>query len=280
MKGSDSRSWIPLLLAVGAAAALAYYWLNVRGAAPEPAVTTPVEPVADAEDEPGEPRYPVAPSMPERIVAEELTPLPALDESDRYFELEMADIFGSGIDDMLVDADLIEKFVATVDNLPRSQVAERIRPVGRVLGPFSADGQDGSGQYTLNPDNYRRYDFLVNMLATADIDELVDLYQRFYPLFQEVYVDLGYPQGHFSDRVVEVIDHLLTTPDVDEPVDLVRPHVLYEYADPRLEALSSGQKVLLRIGGEHRVRVMQFLEELRDAIIALSTPARPDADTL
>ena len=275
MTDTNSRWLIPLLLALGAAAGLGYFWLETRDTGPE-TVTVPVPPPAEPEEAPDtdEPRYPVAPSMPGRVAGGDLTPLPALDESDRYFELAMVDVFGSGIDDMLADTALIEKIVASVDNLTRPLVAERIRPISGVDGPFSADGQDGSGQFTLNPSNYRRYDFLVNLLATADIDGLVATYRRFYPLFQEAYVNLGYPDGYFNDRAVEVIDHLLETPDVDDPVELVRPHVLYEYADPALEERSSGQKLLLRIGPEHRVRVMQFLEELRDELIVLETPAR------
>lgn len=272
MNNQSSLWMIPALLALGAGAALWYYWEQVEKPRPEP-VSVPREPERAAE-EPTLPRYPVAPAIPERSAAENLMPLPPLNESDRYFELAMVDVFGSGIDDMLVDTALIEKIVATVDNLPRSQVAERIRPVSGVLGPFSADGQDGSGQYTVNPANYQRYDFLVNLLATADLEVLVDTYRRFYPLFQEAYVNLGYPQGYFNDRVVEVIDHLLETPEIDEPVELLRPHVLYEYADPELEALSSGQKLILRTGSEHAVRIKQFLEELRELIGSADPPSR------
>jgi len=53
----------------------------------------------------------------------------------------------------------------------------------------------------------------------------------------------------------------------------VRPHVLYEYADPELEALSAGQKLLIRIGPAHRAVVRDFLEDLRDRITAGLTPA-------
>ena len=197
--------------------------------------------------------------------------LPALAESDEYFRLDLAELFGSGVGELLVDTAVIEKIVATVDNLPRDHVAEKIRPIAGIVGPYLADGQDGSGQYTINSANYERYDFLVNLAANADLKALVEIYQRYYPLFQEAYTGLGYPDGYFNDRAIAVIDHLLETPEVREPVDLVRPHVLYEYADPDLEALSSGQKMLLRIGSDNAVRVKQFLEELR-ALLAATSP--------
>ena len=266
MNDNTSTWLIPALLAIAVAAVAWYFWNEDKRApaAPVP-VAQPTMPVQHQEPS-DEPRYPVEPSMPERPATENLTPLPGLDDSDRYFELAIAEVFGSGIEQLLVDTALIEKIVATVDNLPRDRVAERIRPIERVSGPFLVDGQDGSGEYTVNPANYARYDFLVNMLAVADLPALVNTYRRFYPLFQEAYVNLGYPDGYFNDRLVEVINHLLETPDPDILPELTRPHVLFEYADPNLEALSGGQKMILRAGPDHATRIKQFLEELRDAV--------------
>jgi hypothetical protein len=108
-------------------------------------------------------------------------------------------------------------------------------------------------------------------IASADIDAIVDTYRRFYPLFQRSYERLGYPDGYFNDRVVQVIDHLLATPpQPDGPIKLVRPHVLYEFADSRLEALSSGQKLLLRMGPEHAATVKRFLQDLRSEVASVN----------
>jgi hypothetical protein len=270
--GESSRSAAPVVVVIvlGAAAALGWYVWG-RNTAPS-RIEMPLEagpPAAVALDE--GPEFPLPPAMPERERPGELTPLPALDDSDRYFELELSGVLGPGVAELLVDDALIEKFVATIDNLPRLTVAERIRPVGRLSDPFAVDGQDGSDLYTMNPANFDRYDLLVTMLERADRDEIVDVYRRFYPLFRQAFVNLGYPDGYFNDRLVEVIDHLLATPDVDDSVRLVRPHVLYEFENPELEALSAGQKLLLRIGSEHRLVIKQFLEEIRDRIT--SSPA-------
>ncbi len=264
-----THRYFGLLLAVVLVAGAAVAFWYMRGEPiPEP---VPVEPSAavDAssvsEADPG-PKFPVEPPTIARDEVPELTPLPPLEQSDAYFEIELVELFGTGIADLLVDEALIEKVVATVDALPTPQVAEKVRPIGPLLGSFTVDGQDDSGIFALNPASHERYDFLVNLAASADIDVVTQSYRRFYPLLQEAYVNLGYPNGHFNDRVVEVIDHLLATPEVDEPVQLVRPHVLYEFADPSLESLSGGQKMLLRAGSDHSVRIKQFLEEFRDAI--------------
>ncbi len=270
MHDRGSQWLIPVLLAVAAAGAVWFYWQDVS----TPTATKPA--VADApsaiESEPGPigPRFPLPQTSSNEANRSNLMALPPLNRSDEYFKLDMAGLFGSGVNELLVDTAIIEKLVAAIDSLPRNHLAERIRPVADVVGPYLADGQDGSGQYTINTGNYRRYDFMVNLLASADIEALVEVYRRFYPLFQEAYEGLGYPQGYFNDRAIDVIDHLLATPEVPEPVSLVRPHVLYEYADPALESLSSGQKLMLRIGNDHAVRVKQFLEELR---VLIADPA-------
>jgi methylase of polypeptide subunit release factors len=72
--------------------------------------------------------------------------------------------------------------------------------------------------------------------------------------------------------VVAVIDHLLATPEPQGPLQLVQPKVMYRFADEALEALSPGQKLLLRIGPAHARTVKQKLGEVR-ALIATPAPA-------
>lgn len=213
------------------------------------------------------PKYPVTPAERSEPAQRDLVPLPPLDDSDSYFLAALVDIFGTNVEAFLVQEALIDRIVATIDNLPREHVAEKIRPAGQLPQSFSVNQAGGDGPIYLSPDNYQRYDPLVTKLASADIDAVVDTYRRFYPLFQKSYERLGYPNSYFNDRVVEVIDHLLVVPpQPDEPIRLVRPHVLYKFADPRLEALSSGQKLLLRMGPGHATTVRRFLQDLRSEL--------------
>src|SRR5690606_6346806 len=112
------------------------------------------------------------------------------------------------------------------------------------------------------------YDALVKMVQAMDVAQVASAYQRYYPLFQEAYQDLGYPDGYFNDRLVEVSDHLLATPEGDGPIRLTRPSVYYEFADAQLEALAVGQKTLIRIGPRNAAVVKQKLRELRQAVAA------------
>lgn len=260
----QSRHIFIVVLLLGLAGLAAMLWLRL----PEPpaAVESPL-PAADSETpaEPATPRYPLPEAEPRDRPA--LQPLPALDESDEYFKLELTDLLGEQVAERIASTALIERFVATIDNLTRQQVAERLRPVEAPESAFAVAGQDDSGEYQLSRDNYRRYDLLVAQFEQLEPAAAMELYRRFYPLLQKAYEGLGYPDGYFNDRLVEVIDHLLATPEVEEPIMLVRPHVLYRYADDDLEALSAGQKLMIRIGPGHRETVRAKLSELRRRLV-------------
>jgi len=267
MQKQTTQWFIPVLLAIAAAGALWYYWAQVNKPRPVPVSTT--EPVAEEPVVLPGPLHPIPDIQVDQSEKPDLMPLPPLEQSDEYFKLELVEIFGNLMGEILADSGAIEKVVATVDNLPREHIAERMRPVGGLGGQFEIGGQDGSGGFSISQDNYRRYDELVALVTSADLNEVVDMYRRFYPLFQSAYTNLGYPDGYFNDRVVEVIDHLLETPEPVGLVALVRPHVLYEYADPELQSLSSGQKLMLRMGNDHMARIKKMLRELRELVTQL-----------
>ena len=92
---------------------------------------------------------------------------------------------------------------------------------------------------------------------------LAAVYVRFYPLFQQAYQSLGYPNGYFNDRLVVTIDNLLAAPDITTDIALVRPNVMYQFADPKLEDLSAGQKLMLRMGPNNAAVIKAKLRELR-----------------
>lgn len=263
----DTISWLlPILLTAGIALALWYYWSTTNRDV-QPVEEISQQPVAQPEpaSEPG-PRHPLPEPSGEPVEKPALEPLPSLDNSDDYFKLALADLFGKALVPSLAESQLIEHLAATVDNLPRTHVAQRMRPVTGVEGRFLVRAGDDSDSFRLDPDNYRRYDSLVGMVEASDPKAVAEVYRRFYPLMQKAYVNLGYPDGYFNDRVIEAIDDLLATPDVAEPPALVRPNVLYEFADPDLEKLSSGQKLLIRVGPEHRQTIRNKLRELRELI--------------
>jgi DUF3014 family protein len=260
----------PLVMIAAVALAGYFVWRGMHS--PEPASAPAAAPPTPAQTS-NEPSAPVGPKYPIEAVAPatEQTPLPAPADSDTTLQEALATLFaGAPLDRVFYLEQIVPRFVATIDNLPRQTVALQkmpVKPVGGAMDVSSADGR-----VLLRADNAERYAMYVRMLEQADTQRLVQAYARLYPLFQKAYQDLGYPQGYFNDRLVEVIDHLLATPDVPAPVELSQPKVLYEYADPSLEARSAGQKILIRMGPVNESRVKTKLREIRRALTGQALP--------
>ena len=249
-----------LLVVLAAAAGGGYYLWRMR----EPAVLPPApEPAAQTAPAP---TAAVEPSIEHPVdAAPPAAPLPPLAESDPAIFTALAGLFGKpSFDQIFVPENLVRHTVATVDNLPRKQVAVRLNPVKPVAGTFRTTGQDTS--LAIAPDNAARYTPFVRVLETVDGKKLVAIYTQFYPLFQQSYTELGYPSRYFNDRVFEVIDHLLAAPEVKGPIALAQPKVLYEFVDPALQELSAGQKILVRMGPDNEARVKAKLREIRKAL--------------
>jgi len=161
---------------------------------------------------------------------------------------------------------IIERIVITVDNMTLRTLPPKHALVRAPKGKFKVIEKEDY-QYTLNEKNFKRYTPYVDLIEKVNIKDLVTVYVHFYPLFQEVYESLGYPDSYFNDRLIEVINHLQETPEVVGPIELQRPHVFYIYADPALEGLSAGQRTLLRMGTDNAGRLKQVLLNLRDEIL-------------
>ena len=169
------------------------------------------------------------------------------------------------IETLLVPQNIVRHIVVTIDNLPRKKVAVDLRPVKPTAGQTVVSPQ--GDLLVLSEANFERYNTFARAVQAADVKSMVVVYKRLYPLFQQAYEDLGYPGKYFNDRLVEVIDHLLETPEVAPPIQLEQPRVFYTFADPGLESRSAGQKLLIRMGPANARAVKEKLRELRAAIV-------------
>jgi hypothetical protein len=229
----------------------------------------PAKPVAA---NPPQPAVPEEPAIKHPVpAAEKPEPLPPLDESDQPVQNALAGLIGpESIERFVVTKDLVRHIVVSIDNLPDQKVAERLRPVKPVPDRFAVSGSEEAP--VLDPSNYERYKPLVQLIRSTDTQRLIATYTRYYPLFQDAYESLGHPPQYFNDRLIEVIDHLLATPDLEGPIALAQPGVLYEYADSTLESRSAGQKALIRMGSDNSAAVKSKLKELRAALLAQKPP--------
>lgn len=192
--------------------------------------------------------------------------LPKLDESDTSVTNELTHLFGrENLLAYLQSDKIIRRFVATIDNLPRKQAPERMMVLKPVAGNFMVS-EAGLTQRTIDPGNAKRYVGYVDLFRAVSVQSLVDLYIQLYPLCQQAYRELGYPDGVFNERLIEALDDLLAAPEVSPPVGVTQPKVLYEFTDNDLEARSAGQKIMIRMGLANEVEVKAVLRSIRKKI--------------
>lgn len=243
-----------VVILVGALAAY-YYWQQTQ---PEPdAVEVTALPPTSAPPQP----------MVRQVVKvpEAKFPLPQLGESDSVMLEALASLMGKeSLLKIFRVEQLIHNIVVTIDHLPSQGLPVNTMPVTPVPGNLVASVADG--EMSMSPKNTERYTPYVRLAGVMNTEKLVALYLRFYPLFQQSYEELGYPNKYFNDRLIEVIDHLLAAPDIKEPVKLVQPKIVYAYADPDLEGRSIGQRILMRIGSANEAKVKTMLQEIRQEL--------------
>jgi Protein of unknown function (DUF3014) len=254
------------------------YFVFLRQPSAPPVAMAPAPPpampeAASSAPAPPQIRHPLEAASAPEPSASAAAPLPALADADAVVQGALGDLLGRRAALQLLQTDrFIQRIVATVDNLPTRQASPRLWPVHPMAGRFTAREEGGALQ--VDPDNARRYLPLVQLVEAIDPASAAALYRRLYPLFQQAYRELGYPQGYFNDRLVEVIDHLQATPQVEGPLAMTltevkgpypstTPWLHYEFADPALQSLSAGQRALLRSGVVNQRRLLAWLSAFR-----------------
>ena len=283
---TSSTPWVlaaVLACAVGAGAAW-WFWLRPAQApvAPPPVAAVPETPAAPSPmPEASGPHNPIDALAPADAA------LPALAESDPRVAELLADLLGRDkVASFLLTDGFVRRVVATVDNLARAQAPSRMWPVQPMPQRFVVDAE-GDAPTTVAPANAARYSAFLAFAEAVPMEPAVALYARLYPLFQQAYEELGYPRRYFNDRLVAVLDHLLLAPEPQGPLRVkltpvntdvpnLRPWVRCEFVDPALESLSSGQKILVRMGPANEVRAKALIRDLRKRVAtsALQPPPR------
>ena len=274
--------FLPWAAAAALVLGLLAFWLWPRPALP-PAPAAPAAepagaaPTASAPPPPASTRSPATPPVDDTAVQAPpappttVAPLAADDASVRQ---ALTGLLGREAVLALLQTDgFAERVVATVDALPRGHAAPRLWPVHPAEGRFTVDGG------RIAAANEQRYAPFVRMVERLDPAAAAGLYRRLQPQLQAAYENLGYPGRRFDDRLLEVVDHLLATPQPDSPPAVTltevkgpiapeRPWVRYEYADPALESRSAGQRILLRLGDAQRRSLIDWLRAFRAQVAA------------
>ena len=190
------------------------------------------------------------------------TLLPILEDSDSYMLAAITGLLGNeSLMKIFINKNLVQNLVVTIDNLPSMSAPTKVMPIELAGGEFLTAGRDSS--LAISVKNAERYDAYMKIVDIVDAKTFVQLYVKSYPLFQQAYEELGYPDKYFNDRLIFVINDLLAAPDVEEPVKLVQPLVVYKYAESPLENSSIGQRIMMRIGSHNADKLKSKLRQIK-----------------
>lgn len=286
---ASSTHWgvATVLVCSVAAGAAWWFWLPPvePPATPPPVVVAPPPPEIPATPPAPPPMAEASgPQNPVDALAPADVALPALAESDARVTDLLAQLLGRDkVASFFLTDGFVRRVVATVDNLGRAQAPSRMWPVQPMPQRFTVQGD--ATATTIAANNAARYSAIVGFAEVVPLEPAVALYARLYPLFQQAYEELGYPKNYFNDRLVAVLDHLLLAPEPQEPVAVTllpvttevtntRPWVRYEFVDPALQSLSSGQKIMVRMGLANERRAKVVLAELRKRVASGAVATR------
>tara|TARA_R110001599_G_scaffold65838_2_gene185799 strand:- start:52627 stop:53481 length:855 start_codon:yes stop_codon:yes gene_type:complete len=234
------------------------------------------EPVAVDEIEVVEPGLPPAEDIPPPAAVAELPAelpapappaLPPLAESDAMVQEQLA-AAGAGpeLQKLQQQQNLIQQGTALIEGFSRGLVLRKLLPLDPPKGAFPVEAQ--GEQMFMSPAGYARYDNYADAIATLDSAALVNNFHTMRPLFEQAYSQLGLPAEDFDNAVIRVLDRILATPEIEDPIALTRKSVMYQYADPQLEQLTPLQKQLLRMGPDNIRRVKEQAAALRAGFLS------------
>lgn len=270
---------VVVAVAAAAIAAVAYFMVKdeVKPTGlrelPTPVAVQPETAAAAAAQALAKPVY----EEPEPVPAPE--PLPELNQSDSAVLAALQGLSVDGLSQLLISEEILRKFVRAVNSVEEGILVTDYRPLVSPQGALLVDsfqvpltsGELGQTQeveqFRISEKNYQRYDLYVHVLSLLNSDALVTVYKRFYPLLNQAYQDMGMTKGSFHSVMIRAIDHLLAAPDARRDINLLRPKVYYEFADPALENLPPTHKLMLRMGPAHSEQVKTTLRSLRAKLL-------------
>jgi hypothetical protein len=273
-QGSSQKSpttMVAIVVVVLIAVAAAFFLLRDKTPQTPPSQTTPVA-VTPAPVEEPEVVQPETIYEPPQVVPQP-KPLPALNESDSTVLEALKELRGESLLALVVPQEVIRKFVLAVNGVAEGKIVAEYRPIVSPAQPFlvekfavTVDGNPVE-QQRLAASNYARYETYVSTLALLDMDTVVAIYKRFYPLLEEAFKELGLKKSNFHSVLIAALDNILAAPDVQGDILLVQPKVFYHFADPALEKMPQTHKLMVRMGPENARSVKASLRQLRAKLL-------------
>lgn len=224
---------------------------------PAPAAAEPIIEAAPTQVEQLEPEVEVLADEP----ASEVIQLPRLNDSDPFvFEGLRAFQNGAAIIRLLASEQLVRGFVILVDNISRGEFPQTGLPYQPLRQEMPVSNIDDN-LFVMDESAFARFDQLIDTFVSVDTDQAMSLYRLLSPLFQQAYAEIGNRNINFDDTLRTAIRNVIRTSDVEGPFQLVKPSVMFLYADASIENLQDVQKQLVRLGPENTDKLKTKLRE-------------------
>ena len=218
-------------------------------------------------------------ALPEEVEPVELAPepelnedetnvieLPTLTDSDPFvFETLQTLQNGMALVNALAEDQIVRKFVVFVENISRGEFPQTGLPY-KGLGQEMPVSEIDDNLFVMDQVAHSRFDQVVSTFVETDTDSAVIIYQMLSPLFQQAYAEIGFRNVSFDETLRGAINNVLRTTNMEGPYQLVKPSVMYLYADSSIENLAEVHKQLLRIGPDNtsalKAKLREFLTKL------------------
>ena len=267
---------LALIIGVGIGAYFLFFNNPTPPAEPTPPPSAPTtEAAPQAQDSgvsapPSQARIPAAPNL-------QTPSLPELEDSDPEVRERLRALLGNGpLAAWLKQDSLVQRIAVLIAGLVRGDYSLETLQLAPPRGGLQVDVR--GGDIYLSPRNYSRYNAMANLIDGLDVTALAEFFQRYRPLLETAYGELGHPPEQVDAALLGAIDHLLGTPELADPPALAHESVTYTFADPGLEGLSPARKQLVRMGPAHTRTVKAKLKALRAALMAAPPAANPAAE--
>ena len=207
-----------------------------------------------------EPPPPVEAVQPQPLPEDPPPPLPALADSDD--EVRAAFSAYDLPTPWLARAGLLQRATTLLVNLGTGTLPRRQLAFLAPAEPFKVT-KEGE-RFFMDPAGYARYTPLMDTLERVPPEQLGALLRRYEPLLAEALGQLG-ERDSVARFVTRAADEILARRPVSGRIELVRPNVLFQYANPALEEASELDKQLLRVGPENLARLQRYVQRVRSA---------------
>lgn len=201
-------------------------------------------------------------------VIEEVVELPGLNMSDAFVLARLGALeTGATLMNIVASEELVRKFVVFVDNVAEGNLPQLEYPVNRLPQAMAVRELD-ENLFEMQTVSYQRYTPVIDALTAVNPDQAVAIYRMLRPLFQEAYAELGYPNRNFDETVLRAINEVTNARTAEGPFQLIKPKVMYIYADAEIESMSPVEKQLLRMGPQNAEKLKAILAQYGERISA------------